>query len=389
MALLTEITAAEDDMIAWRRHIHAHPETAFEEVNTSDYVAVLLESFGLEVHRGLARTGVVGVLHGTQGSGKCIGLRADMDALDMQEDNQFPHASRTPGKMHACGHDGHTAMLLGAARVLAASRDFAGTINFIFQPAEENVGGGKAMMADGLFEQFPCDAIFGLHNWPPLSAGRIGLRPGPMMAAADLFFITVHGKGGHAAAPHRTTDPIVTAAAIISSLQSITSRSIDPIESAVVSVTRIMGGSTTNVIPDSVEFCGTARSFTSEVRDIVERRIGEVAANIATAHGARVDYRFERGYPPLVNDAEATTLAASAARAVVGEENVDVSYPPFMGGEDFSFMLQEVPGCYLFLGQGAGEAPMVHNSRYDFNDAVLTTGASYFVEVARTALAAA
>ena len=386
MPILNRIAAYQDEMVAWRRHVHAHPETAFEEYGTADFVAERLRDFGIEVHRGLARTGVVGVLR-TGSSGRTVGLRADMDALRMTEANVFAHASRHPGKMHGCGHDGHTVMLLGAARYLAETRNFDGTVHFIIQPAEEGAGGAQVMIDDGLFERFPCDRVFGLHNWPQLPAGVFGVRVGPLMAAADHFDITVTGKGAHGAMPHQGVDPVVVAAHIVTAAQALVSRGTDPIDTAVVSFTVIRGGSAFNVIPDEVSLSGTVRSFKAETRDALESGLVRVAENVAAAFGASASVVYERCYPATVNSPDETAFAAEVAARVVGPAQVRRDPDPSMGAEDFAFMLQRRPGCYIWLGQGGlPESCMVHNPNYDFNDTILTTGASYWALLAEAAL---
>ena len=374
-------------MAEWRHDIHAHPETAFEEQRTSALVAQKLESFGLSVHRGLGRTGVVGTL--SAGSGKrAIGLRADMDALHIHENNAFGHRSQHAGKMHACGHDGHTAMLLGAAKYLAQTRNFDGTVHFIFQPAEENEGGGREMVEQGLFEKFPCESVYGMHNWPGMPAGEFGVRAGPTMASFDIFEIELAGRGSHAALPHTGIDPIVAAAALVQALQTITSRNVDPIESAVVSVTQIHAGDTWNVIPDAAIVRGTARAFSPEVRDLLEHRLREICSGIAAAHGTQFKLRYERRYPPLINAAPETEICSSVLQAMVGPDKV-LRVPPVMGSEDFAFMLQAKAGCYVFIGNGPGEGGcMLHNPNYDFNDGILTLGASYWVNLVEHRLAA-
>jgi hippurate hydrolase len=378
MSAIERIAAFQRDMAAWRHHIHAHPETAFQELKTADFVAERLASFGIQVHRGLARTGVVGTLKAGTGN-RAIGLRADMDALDLQELNEFEHRSQHPGKMHACGHDGHTTMLLGAARYLAETKAFDGTVHFIFQPAEENEAGGRVMIQDGLFEQFPVESVFGLHNMPGIEVGKIGVRVGPMMASADFFFITIRGVGAHGAFPHSGIDPIPIAAEVVLALQNIVSRNTDPLHSAVVSVTQINGGFTTNVIPETVSLSGTTRAFRPDVQDLIERRIREIAEGIASAHGATAEVRYDRRYPPTINWADETELAAAAAADVVGAENVLRDLPPVMGSEDFGWMLKERPGSYIWLGNGKNDGGcMVHNPRYDFNDQILGLGASYW-----------
>ena len=386
MPVLNRIAAYHDEMTVWRRHLHAHPETAFEEVATADFVAARLKDFGIEVHRGLARTGVVGVLRaGT--SARTIGLRADMDALNMVEQNGFDHASRHEGKMHGCGHDGHTAMLLGAARYLAETRNFDGTVHLIFQPAEEGEAGGKVMIEDGLFDYFPCDTVFGLHNWPQLPAGQFGVRAGPIMAAADHFDITVTGKGAHGAMPHHGVDPVLVAAHIVTAAQALVSRHTDPVDTAVVSFTMIRGGSAFNVIPDEVTISGTVRSFKPETQDALEEGLARVAENVAAAFGASAEVAYQRSYPATVNSPAEADFAALVAAQVVGPERVRRDLSPSMGAEDFAYMLQRRPGCYVWLGQGGGpDSCMIHNPRYDFNDDILVVGASYWALLAETAL---
>jgi hippurate hydrolase len=385
MKPIERIADFKDELVAWRRDIHAHPETAFEEVRTAALVAERLEAFGVEVHRGLAGTGVVGVLRGKRDGGGTIGLRADMDALHIDEQTNLPHRSTTPGKMHACGHDGHTTMLLGAAKYLAETRDFAGTVYFVFQPAEENEGGGRRMVEEGLFERFPMDAVYGLHNWPGLPVGAIGVRPGAVMASFDIFEITVTGHGAHAAMPHQGTDPVVAAAAIVTALQTIASRNTDPADAVVVTVTQIHAGDTWNVIPEEAVLRGTARAFTPHVQDAIEPAIERIAQGVAAAHGARAELRYERRYPPTVNSAAEAERSAGVAAALVGEKGVVRDRNPSMGAEDFAFMLQEKPGAYIWLGAGE-EHPNLHSPAYDFNDEILTLGASYWARLVETAL---
>ena len=387
MVILEDRAMLHAEMAEWRHDIHAHPETAFEEQRTSSLVAEKLESFGLSVHRGLGRTGVVGTL--SAGSGRrAIGLRADMDALHIHEQNAFGHRSQHEGKMHACGHDGHTAMLLGAAKYLAQTRNFDGTVHFIFQPAEENEGGGREMVEQGLFEKFPCESVYGMHNWPGMPVGQFGVRAGPAMASFDIFEIELTGRGSHAALPHTGIDPVVAASALVQALQTITSRNVDPIESAVVSVTQFHAGDTWNVIPDAAVVRGTARAFSPEVRDLLERRLREICAGIASAHGTQVKVRYERRYPPLINAAPETEICASVLQAMVGTDNV-LQVPPVMGSEDFAFMLQAKAGCYVFVGNGPGEGGcMLHNPHYDFNDQILPLGASYWANLVEHILAA-
>ncbi|HXP29650.1 MAG TPA: M20 aminoacylase family protein [Stellaceae bacterium] len=388
MPIVNRIAEFQAEMTAWRRRIHAHPETAFDERETSAFVAAQLASFGFEVHRGLARTGVVGTLKGSGPERRAIALRADMDALPIEEKNGFAHASNVPGKMHACGHDGHTAMLLGAARYLAETRNFAGTVHLIFQPAEENEGGGRVMVEEGLFAKFPVEAVYGMHNWPGLPVGQFAVKPGPMLAAFDLFEIAVLGKGAHAGLPHQSIDPVIAAAQIAVALQTVTSRNIHPLESAVLSITQIHGGDTWNVIPDRVVLRGTTRSFKPEVQDQIEAAVGRIARGVAEAMGARVELRYERRYPATVNSPTETATAVEVASAVVGAEHVERNVQPTMGAEDFAFMLREKPGCYIFIGNGAGNASAgLHMPRYDFNDEILPIGASYWARLVECVLA--
>ena len=389
MPIINRIAEFQTDMTAWRRDIHAHPETAFEEQRTSDIVARTLQELGIEVHCGLAGTGVVGTVRGNrQDNGRAIGLRADMDALNLDEKNTFDHRSVHPGKMHACGHDGHTTMLLGAARYLAETRNFAGTVHFIFQPAEEGAAGGRVMIENGLFERFPVEAVFGMHNLPGLPVGNFAINSGAMLAAMDNFEITVKGRGAHAGMPHLGIDPVVVAAQIITALQTIVSRITDPLESVVVSVTWVEAGAAYNVIPDEAVLRGTVRTLSQAVRAEMEPRMRSLAEGIAGAAGAAIDMRYDHGYPPTINSPAEAELSARIAAAVVGEDNVDRDFAPLMGSEDFSFMLQEKPGAYLFVGNGPGEGGcMLHNPHYDFNDEVLNIGASYWVQLVENLLA--
>jgi amidohydrolase len=388
MPIINRIAEFHPDMTEWRRHIHANPETAFEEHETSAFVAEKLESFGIEVHRGLAGTGVVGTLRGAKGDGPAIGLRADMDALHMEEKNQHPWRSRNPGKMHACGHDGHTAMLLGAARYLSETRNFAGTVHFIFQPAEENEGGGRVMVEDGLFDRFDCETVWGMHNFPGQDLGTFAVCRGPSMAAADRYDIRIRGKGGHAAAPHLATDTIVAGAQLINALQTIASRIIDPIENVVVTITQFHAGDAYNIIPEDAVLRGTIRSFTPEVRDAAEAALHRIAAGVAQSAGVEIEIDFERGYPPTVNEAAACDFAADVAADIVGAEHVIQDPDPKMGAEDFSYMLQQRPGCYIWIGNGPGVGGCwLHNPQYDFNDAVLPLGATYWARLTETRLA--
>ena len=394
MAVVNRIAAFHDEMTAWRRDLHRHPELGFEEHRTAALVADRLRSFGVdEVHTGVARTGVVGVLRGKGGggsAGEAIGLRADMDALPIREATGKDHASRNEGVMHACGHDGHTTMLLGAARYLAETRNFAGTVYLIFQPAEEMLGGGEAMVREGLFERFPMRRVFGLHNWPGLPVDSFAIRPGPLMAASDRFDIVVTGRGTHAAMPQLGRDPVLAAAHLVLALQAIVAREVAPAEQAVVSVTEVHGGDAYNVIPPEVTLRGTARSFTPEVRDLIERRMAEVAAGVAATLGVTARLAFERGYPPTVNHEAETDLAAEAAAEVVGAANVDRDPTPRTGAEDFAYMLEARPGSYILMGNGPADGErMLHNPNYDFNDESLPVGASYWARLVERLLPAA
>jgi amidohydrolase len=387
MGILEMMTLLHGEMADWRHDIHAHPETAFEEQRTAALVANKLTSFGLRVHQGLGRTGVVGTL--SAGSGKrSIALRADMDALHIHEQNGFEHRSKHAGKMHACGHDGHTSMLLGAAKYLADTKNFDGTVHFIFQPAEENEGGGREMVEQGLFEKFPCESVYGMHNWPGMPVGQFGVRPGPMMASFDIFEIELTGRGSHAAMPHTGIDPLVAATALVQALQTIPSRNVDPIESAVVSVTQFHAGDTWNVIPDAAVLRGTTRAFKPEVQDLIERRMREICTGIAASYATEVKMRYERRYPPTVNAARKTEICVSVLERLVGAENV-ARVAPTMGSEDFGFMLQAKAGCYVFVGNGPGVGGcMLHNPHYDFNDEILPLGASYWASLVEHLLAA-
>ena len=385
MPVIEEIEQRQQQMTAWRRHLHAYPELAFEEHLTAEFVADRLAEFGIAVHRGLGGTGVVGTL--VTGDGPAIGLRADMDGLAIPEANDFDYRSTHAGKMHACGHDGHTAMLLGAARYLAETRRFRGTVHFIFQPAEENEGGARKMIEEGLFERFPVQSVYGMHNWPNRPTGRMAMRPGPMMAAFDVFEITVTGKGCHAAMPHLGNDPVLAASAIVTALQTVASRTIDPLQAAVVSVTQFHAGDTWNVIPERAVLRGTTRALQPQVQDSVETAVHRIAEGIAAAHGVGAQVHYERRYPPTINDPAETERAASAAKWVAGEDNFDSDPVPSMGSEDFAFMLMEKPGCYAWIGNGPGEGGCgLHNPRYDFNDAILPVGASYWAKLVETLL---
>ena len=387
MNLVNNIVRRHSDLTALRRDIHQHPELAYEEHRTADIVARELEASGIEVTRGLGKTGVVGTLRSGQGN-RSIGLRADMDALAMQELNSFEHTSAHAGKMHGCGHDGHTVMLLGAARHLAEARDFDGTIHFIFQPAEEGGAGAAAMIEDGLFNQFPVDSVWGMHNYPTVPVGKFITRPGPFMACSDTVEVIVNGTGGHGAMPHLARSPVNTACSMIQTLSDFVAQAIDAQYPATFTIGYIHGGDANNVIPQSVRFGGTMRAFSHDVRTQFEQGFERITAGVATAHGVSVDARYTRNYPPLVNSADETRAAASAAARVVGAENVSATARPVMGSEDFAFMLEQRPGNYVMLGNGEGEdgGCMVHNPRYDFNDELLPIGASYWVELARELL---
>ncbi|HJV84860.1 MAG TPA: M20 aminoacylase family protein [Noviherbaspirillum sp.] len=389
MKLLDPITEFQSELQQIRRDIHAHPELCFEEQRTANVVAQKLTEWGIPIIRGMGITGVVGMISNGAGT-RGIGLRADMDALPVQEINSFPHASKHAGKMHACGHDGHVAMLLGAARYLSKHRNFDGTVYLIFQPAEEGGGGAKKMMDDGLFSQCPMDAVFGMHNWPGIATGTFGATAGPMMASSNEFEVVVRGKGAHAAQPHKGIDPIMVAIQIAQSWQTIVTRSKSPIDSAVLSITQIHAGSATNVIPDEACLIGTVRTFTTDVLDLVEQRMRTIAEHTAQAFDAQVDFRFTRNYPPLVNHAKETAFAIEVMKSIVGENMVNTHVEPTMGAEDFAFMLQEKPGCYVFLGNGEGGhrdcghgiGPCnLHNPSYDFNDQLLPIGATYWVRL--------
>ncbi len=385
MKIHPAIADMHDEMTEWRRDIHTHPETAFEEHRTAQVIADKLESFGIEIDKGLAGTGVIGIIEGNQPGDKAIGLRADIDALDIYEQTNKPYASKNPGKMHACGHDGHTTMLLGAAKYLADNRDFAGKVYLIFQPAEENEGGGRVMVEQGLFDKFPMDEVYGLHNWPGMPVGHIGMKVGPLMAAYDIFRITVTGRGSHGAMPHDGIDPVLVSAHIITNLQTIASRNVDPQDSVVVSVTQVHGGDAYNVIPEEVELRGTVRSFSSDVQLMAEEKIKKIVPTIAAAHGAEATVHYERRYPPTVNAEAETGHAARVAANLVGAENVDTDVTPVMGSEDFSFMLNERPGCYIWLGAGEKTANL-HSPHFDFNDEILPIGAAYWARLVEDTL---
>lgn len=370
-----------------RRDIHKHPETAFEEVRTGSIVAEWLENLGIETCRGLAKTGVVGTLKSGNAS-KAIGLRADMDALDIVEENTFDHKSSIAGKMHGCGHDGHTTMLLAAAEYLSQTRAFDGTVYFIFQPAEENEGGGRVMIEEGLFENFPMDAVFGMHNLPGIDIGSFAVRSGPMMAGFDRFDIEIQGNGGHAGLPHQAVDSIVIAAQIVGALQTLISRTLDPVHSAVLSITKIAAGHTYNVIPDKATLSGTVRYFDAADEDHIENGIKKISTQIASAFGAKTSVDYMRQYPPTINSAAETLFCQEVLTQTFGENRVNTNFAPLMASEDFAFMLQEKPGCYIFTGNGADgpHSCMVHNPHYDFNDQAIAHGAVYWTQLVENAL---
>lgn len=379
---LAAIQMFHKELMAVRRDLHANPELGFEEVRTSGIVAGALTALGVEVHRGIGKTGVVGVIKGQRSdSGKMIGLRADMDALPMSEDSTAEYCSKVPGMMHACGHDGHTTILLGAAKYLMQNRNFNGTAILIFQPAEEGLGGAKAMVEDGLFERFPCDSIYALHNWPGLPAGVVGINPGPMMAASDKFDITIQGRGGHGAHPYQTIDPIVVAANMVTALQTIVSRNVHPLEAAVLSFGHIHAGSASaaSVIPGQAKLVGTVRTFSDDVQKVVEARMRTLIASIAEGYGAKAEFNYLRNYPATINTSACAHFVADVATDLFGAERVVRDLTPSMGSEDFSFMLKKVPGAYFRLGQGgAEEGKFLHNPKFDFNDDVIPVGSATF-----------
>jgi amidohydrolase len=390
MKIEPKIAAASAELTAIRRDIHAHPELGFEEERTSRIVATKLKEWGCEVTTGIGKTGVVGTIR-VGNNPRAIGLRADMDALPMDEHNTFDHRSRHQGRMHACGHDGHTTMLLGAARYLSATRNFDGTVHFIFQPAEEGLGGARVMIEEGLFEKFNCDAVYGMHNMPGIASGTFAIRAGAMLASSDSWEVTFKGTGGHGAMPDRGTDPTYVAGQFIVAVQGIVGRNVPPSQAAVLSVGHIAAGTagSPNVIPSEVLIKGTARSFLPEVRDLLERRLAEVAAGIAQAGGCTAESKYHRRYPALVNAVEQTSLAVEAAAMTVGRDKVDPNTPRISGAEDFAFMLEKKPGAYIMIGNGGpdeGGCHNVHSPLYDFNDHILTTGAAYWVNLVQVEL---
>ncbi len=388
--VLPELLAQSEAMRVLRRDLHAHPELCFQEERTSDVIARTLSAWGIEVHRGLGKTGVVGVIEGRPGR-RAIGLRADIDALPMTEHNQFAHASRHHGRMHACGHDGHTAMLLSAAQHLAATRDFDGRVILVFQPAEEGGGGAREMIQDGLFERFPMDAIFGMHNWPGMPAGTFAIKDGPCFASSNEFHITIRGKGCHGAMPHLGIDPVPVACQLVQAFQTIVTRNMRPIETGVISVTMIQAGEATNVVPDSVTLQGTVRTFTDETLDLIELRMRELSHQLSAAFGATAEFEFQRNYPPTINHSAETAFARQVMTEVVGAERVQL-FEATMGAEDFSFFLQHKPGAYFVIGNGDGThregghglGPCtLHNPSYDFNDELIPLGGTLWVKLAQ------
>lgn len=389
MNALNQLEQQHDEYRSWRRHMHAHPETAFEEVQTSDYIASLLERWGVEMHRGLARTGVVATIRGKLGtSARSIGLRADFDALNIIEETNVAYRSQHQGKMHACGHDGHTTMLLAATQYLAQTRNFDGVVQVIFQPAEEGGSGGLVMVQEGLFDKFPCDAVFAMHNWPALPEGVFALREGPSAAAADVFVMKLIGKGGHAAFPHMTIDPVLCGAHIVTALQQIVSRNVDPLDSAVISVTRFQAGTASvNVVPEIVELAGSVRSFRPETRQKLEEKIRQISKSVAEGFGARVEIEWTAGYPSVINSSKETEFARQVATDLVGPDKV-IQSAPTMSSDDFAYFLQERPGNYLALGTGkTNHDPGLHTPHFDFNDDVIPLGATYWVRLAERWLA--
>jgi amidohydrolase len=388
MPIVNRLSDLHAEITEWRRDLHAHPELQYDVHRTAALVAEKLKSFGCdEVVPGIGRIGVVGVIRGRKrggGATKVIGLRADMDALPIEEANDVPYKSTVPGKMHACGHDGHTAMLLGAAKYLAETRNFSGTAVVIFQPAEEGGAGGRAMVKDGLMDRFGIEEVYGMHNYPGLPVGRFATRPGPIMAAADTVTIHIEGKGGHAARPHLSIDPVLVGAQIVNQIQSVVARNVDPLKAAVVSICVFQAGNTDNVIPQTALLRGTARSLSPEVRDLLEKRLQEVVEGTARAHGASARLTYQRGYPVLENHEQQTSFAAAVAGEIVGAERVDTAVAPVMGAEDFSYMLQARPGAFIFVGNGSTAG--LHHPSYDFNDEVIPLGTSYWARLVETAM---
>ena len=388
MSHITKNSQLHDQMVTWRHHIHKHPELSFKEEMTSDYIASVLESHNIEMHRGLAVTGIVATIHGTK-KGKAIGLRADMDALPIQEKNEFNHKSVHDGKMHACGHDGHSTMLLGAAVYLKEHNNFAGTVHCIFQPAEEGGGGGRVMVEEGIFEKFPCDAVYGMHNWPGLAEGQFAVHDTAVMAANETLKITIKGKGGHAAMPDQCIDPIMIGSQVVTALQSVVSRTVAPLDAAVISITMVDAGFVSNVIPNEMNLTGSLRYFKTEVGDEVKNKIESIAKGISESMGATATFSSTPNYPATVNTPKHAQLCAQAAETVVGKKNVLRNEKPSMGSEDFSFLLNASEGACIWIGNGLvpEDSPeggcMLHNTQYDFNDEILPVGSSYWVELVR------
>ncbi|MBA8900238.1 M20 aminoacylase family protein [Phyllobacterium sp. P30BS-XVII] len=388
MPLLNRAIEMQEEVSQWRRHLHENPELMFDVHETAKFVADKLHAFGVdEVVTGIGQTGVVGIIHGRHGEGQTVGLRSDMDALPLNEITGKPYASKNPGKMHACGHDGHTAMLLGAAQYLAETRNFKGSVAVIFQPAEEGGGGGREMVKEGMMERFSISEVYGMHNIPGLPIGQFAIRKGPIMAATDEFTITIEGRGGHAAQPHRTIDPVVIGAQLVNALQTIVSRGTDPLDSVVLSVTKFHAGDAHNIIPQKAELAGTVRTLRPEMRDFAEKRLREVAEGVAVALGAVAKLEYDRNYPVTFNHDQETEFAARTAQSVAGNNAVNQDVAPMMAGEDFSYMLEARPGAFMFIGNG--ESASLHNPAYDFNDDVIPHGISYWVQLAESALPAA
>ena len=397
MKIIDSILSDAASIATIRKDIHAHPELCFKEERTADVVAKQLTDWGIPIHRGMGTTGVIGIVHGRDGGacGRGVGLRADIDALPMQEFNTFAHASKHAGKMHACGHDGHTAMLLAAGKHFSKNRDFDGTVYLIFQPAEEGGGGAREMIKDGMFEKFPMQAVFGMHNWPGAPVGTFAVSPGPVMASSNEFKITIHGKGSHAALPHNGIDPVPVACQLVMAFQTIISRNKKPVDAGVISVTMVHAGEATNVVPDFCVIQGTVRTFTIEVLDLIESRMKQITSNLCAAFDTKAEFHFNRNYPPTINSASEADFARKVMEGIVGKDNVMVQEPT-MGAEDFSFMLQAKPGAYCFIANGDGshremghgEGPcMLHNPSYDFNDDLIPLGGTYWVELATQWLA--
>ncbi len=387
MSLIDKINKIKKEMVDWRRKLHSFPELGFEEYKTSNFIQTKLNQFGIKFYKNIAKTGIVAEIEGVEKGNKSIGLRADMDALPMTEENNFDHKSKVIGKMHACGHDGHIAMLLGAAKYLSSTRNFSGKVYLIFQPAEEGLGGGKVMIEEGLFEKFPVDSVWGMHNWPGIEPGQAAVNNNIVMASSDSFFIEIVGKGGHAAAPQHSLDPIPIASLIVSGLQSIVSRNIDPLESSVLSVTKINAGSAFNVIPNKVEICGTCRTFKEKNRIKLEKMMKSIVINIAQAYGAKAKMKYKKIFPVTVNTEMESEKAIKSLQDVLGVSSVMKNIPPSMGSEDFAFMLEQRPGAYILLGSGgASKGKMLHTTKYDFNDEILTLGASYWSKLVENEL---